>query len=206
VNDVAAVGLRRPIRYAGGAVATLLIVIAGVLAGIGWLYVFRCLGWFRVGPQVADSLPLLQLASFDGQPLVRVLVAWVLAGVLVGVALARIPARKRVVFTLVVGLVLLLLASEGSYALARNLGFSDVVFSRTPGFGPVLEALAFAFGAALTGPLCGRQRSGARHETRLRPLVGGLGDRNLRAGERGDAAEHDRDRHQVSDSRTGASA
>jgi hypothetical protein len=206
VDEVGAMSVWRPVRLAGGAVAALMVVVAGVLAGTGWLYLFRGLGWFGIGPSVADSLPLLQLASFDGQPLVRVLVAWVLAGILVGVALAGVPARKRVPFTLLVGMALLLLASQGSYALARNLGLADVVFSRTPGFGPVLEALAFALGAILPGPLYRRQRSGARRGSRVRPLVGGLGDRDLRPGEHRHAAEHDRDRHQVGESRSGASA
>ena len=55
-------------------------VLVGLLAGYGWLYVLRGLGWLGAGPAVGDALPLLQLAGFDGQPLLRVVVAWLLAG------------------------------------------------------------------------------------------------------------------------------
>ena len=73
----------------GGGVGGVLGVLVGLLAGFGWLYVLRGLDWLGVGPRIADALPLLQLAGFDGQPLLRVVVAWVLAGALAGVLSAR---------------------------------------------------------------------------------------------------------------------
>src|SRR5581483_5207854 len=52
------------------------VVVVALLVGIGWLYVLRGLGWFGFGPRVHDSLPLLQLAGFDAQPLARLAVGW----------------------------------------------------------------------------------------------------------------------------------
>lgn len=187
--------VRRIAMFAGRGVAWAVIALAGLLAGFGWLYVLRGLGWFGLGPRVADSLPLLQLASFDGQPALRVLVAWVLAGALAGVALAGVRPRWRVILTGMLGLVILLVASQAAYALARNLPFWHVLFSRTPGFGPVLEAIAFAAGSALPGAVGQWERVRMRRPVAAR--LGGLGDLRLRGGEHRDAGQHDRDRDQV---------
>jgi hypothetical protein len=134
-------------RGAGAAVA----LVLGLLVGIGWLYVLRGLGWLGIGPRVRDALPLLQLPGFDAQPLVRVAVAWLGAGALTGLALRWMPRPRRAAIAGATGLVLLLLASQASYALTRNLRFGDIVWSRSPGLGPLLEALLFAAGCALVG-------------------------------------------------------
>ncbi|MGZ4172217.1 MAG: hypothetical protein ACXVRN_12710 [Solirubrobacteraceae bacterium] len=185
--------------------ATLLIIVAGLVAGTGWLYVLRGLHWLDVGPRISDSLPLLQLATFDGQPLLRVLVAWVLAGAMTGVALSRTPPHRRLAPALAVGLVALLLAAQESYALTRNLNFSATVFSHSPGLGPVLEAIAFALGCWLPRRLDDgdRPRSGRRS---LASMISGLDDRAVRGGERRDAGQHDRDREPVRQARRHARA
>ncbi len=59
--------------------------------------------------------------------------AWVLAGVAFGILLGRVGPLRRARFAAVAGLVLLLFASEASFALARNLRLSDVIDSVTPG-------------------------------------------------------------------------
>src|SRR5512142_996391 len=72
-------------------VATAAIVLASLLTGFGWLYAMRGIGWFGGGTGVHDALPLLQLAGYDIQPLDRVVVAWLLAGIAAGIALRRVP-------------------------------------------------------------------------------------------------------------------
>jgi hypothetical protein len=189
----------------GRTVAALLIAIAGLLAATGWLYALRGLHWLGFGPRVADALPLLQLASADAQPIVRVVVAWMLGGALTGVALLGTPAWRRAGFALIVGIVVLLVASQAAFALTRNQPFTDVLFARTPGFGPVLEGLAFAAGCALPRRGGGAGDRGGRRRS-VASILSGLDDRVLSGGEHRHAAQDDGDRAQVGQHRLGASA
>jgi hypothetical protein len=192
-------------RRGGGAVGGVVVVVAGLLAGTGWLYVLRGLHWLAVGPRIADALPLLQLAAADSQSLLRVLVAWVLGGAIAGVALSEVAPTRRAGMALVVGLVVLLAASQASYALARNVAFSSAVFSRSPGLGPVLEAVAFAVGCWLPRPVDRGQRPGTRRRT-FASLISGFEDRRVGGGEHRHAGEHDSDRQPVHRARGGARA
>jgi hypothetical protein len=79
-------GLR---RYGAGALAGLILVLA-ILSATGWLYLLRDLGILDAGPRVRGALPLQQLAGGDAQPLLRVVLAWLPAGVVAGMALARL--------------------------------------------------------------------------------------------------------------------
>ena len=150
--------LGRTTATSAGATVT---VVIGALVGVGLLYSLRQLHWLTMGPSVPDALPLLQLAGFAGQPLVRVLAAWVPAGIVLGLALIRFPAARRALLILVFGAVLLLLASDASYALARNLRFGDVLLNRQPGLGPWVECLLLAAGGALPRTWS-RRRAAAR--------------------------------------------
>ncbi len=202
-------GLRRSsgaaLRRGGGPAASVLIVTAGLVAGTGWLYVLRGLHWLGDGPRVSDALPLLQLAASDGQPVVRVAVAWILAGALTGVALLELPPHRRLALALALGLVALLAVSQASYALARNVAFSSTVFSRTPGLGPVLEACAFAFGCWLPRPADRGQRPGTRRRS-LVSVISGFDDRGVGRRERRHDGQHDRDRQPVEHARGHAGA
>lgn len=186
--------------------AFVLAVILGLLAGYGWLYVLRGAGWFASGPSVGDSLPLLQLAGSDGQPLLRVAVAWVLAGGLVGLATVRVPSLRRAALAGALGLVLLLIASQGASALARNLRFSDVVFSRSPGLGPWLECVLFAAGCALPGRFISRADRRAPRRAAASGLVLPRRHRRLGGGQGGDAPEDDADRGHMGEDRDGIRA
>ena len=197
--------MARTAAAAGAAVYALLVVLAGVLVGYGWLYALRGLGWLGAGPSVGDSLPLLQLAGFDGQPLLRTVVAWLLAGLIAGVALSGLGRGQRVAVAGPLALVALLLASQASYALARNLRFSDVVFSRRPGLGPIVEALMFAAGCALVARASRGDRGSAWRPRRIL-VLDGRGQPHLSGGEHRDAAEDDRDREPVGDERRRARA
>jgi hypothetical protein len=143
----------RVLLTASGAAGAVLILVLSLLAGVGWLYLLRSLGWFTLGPRLGDSLPLLHLAGFDGQPLVRDAVAWLLAGIVFGLALIRIAPWRRALLAGVLGLALLLFASQAAFALAENLRLSAVLVDRAPGVGPWFEALVFAAGSALPRPM-----------------------------------------------------
>lgn len=81
-----------------------------VPGAVGFLYLLRDAGALGYGPDVAGALPLRQLARTDRQPLLRLAVAWLPAGVLVGVALRRagVPPAMRVGGTAAVAAVWLL--------------------------------------------------------------------------------------------------
>jgi hypothetical protein len=194
---------RRALLAASGAAGAVLILVLSLLAGVGWLYLLRSLGWFTLGPRLGDSLPLLRLAGFDGQPLVRVAVAWLLAGIVFGLALIRVDPWRRAVLGGVLGLLLLLFASQAAFALAGNLRLSAVLWDRVPGFGPWCEALLFAAGSALPRRIAKLERSRSRvvlfrARTAVHDLL--LGSR-----QHGNAGEDKRDRHEVDGDRGGAS-
>jgi hypothetical protein len=127
-----------------------------VIVGIGLLYAIRGLGWVAAGPQVPDSLPLLALAHHDGQPFARVALAWVAAGVAFGLLTRWIAPARRALIALLPALILLVLASDASFALAENLRLSSVLSARVPPAGALFEALLFAAGAAVPGLAAGR--------------------------------------------------
>lgn len=117
----------------------------------------RGLGWLGFGPRVRDALPLLQLAGFDVQPAARVVVAWLAAGFLLALPMAWMPRGWRTLLVALLGLALLLVATQASFALTRNLNFGKVLWTRSPGAGPWVEALLLAGGCAL-GDLVVRRR------------------------------------------------
>jgi hypothetical protein len=159
-------------------------LVAAVVAGVGWLYALRGLNWFALGPHVRDSLPLLQLAGFDAQPLLRLMAAWIPAGFVAGLALSGVPRAWRLAIGGAVGVALLLVASQASFALARNLRFSDVLWSRHPGAGPWIEGVLFAVGCTFAGRLSFAWRPN------LGRYVALLGQLRVRRREHGDARQH----------------
>ncbi|HSC04288.1 MAG TPA: alpha/beta hydrolase-fold protein [Solirubrobacteraceae bacterium] len=153
-------------------------LVVGSVAALGLAYSLRELGWLATGPRVPDALPLLQLAGFDGQPLARVVVVSALAGAVLGLALIRAGRWRRFVSVAILAALLLVLASDASYALARNLRLEPVLLNRTPPVGPWLEALVIAAACAVPGRISAARlrpyaprlaRAAAR--ARARPVV-----------------------------------
>jgi hypothetical protein len=140
------------------AVSSILLVLAPVIS-IGLLYSLRQARVFAVGPHVADALPLLQLAGFDGQPLLRVLVALLAVGMVVGLVMIRVRPSRRALIAGAVALPILLFASDASYALARNLRLTDVLTGHAPGLGSWVEALILAVGCGIVGVVPARWRA-----------------------------------------------
>ena len=156
VGAVKAPSVLRPktvLLVVGESVLGAAAILACSAAVLGFLYTMRQLGWLAVGPPVPDALPLLQLAGFDAQPLARVVVATLLVGLALGVALIRVERRRRVVLVAVFALFVMLLGSDASYALARNLRLGPILLNRSPAVGPCLEALVLALASALPGPI-----------------------------------------------------
>ena len=139
--------LLRTLRVVRGTVFACLAVAVCSLIAVGLLYSLRGVQPLATGPSVPDALPLLQLAGFDAQPLSAFLVSGLAAGAVVGAALSRASRSSRFVFVAIVGSLLLILASDASYALARNLRLDEVLLNRAPGIGPWLEGLLLAAGS-----------------------------------------------------------
>jgi enterochelin esterase-like enzyme len=142
---------RRAAFLAGGGVAAALLLVLAIVVDVGLLYGLRELRWLAFGPHIPDALPLLQLAGFDRQPLGRVAIASLLAGLMFGLAISSVRPLTRTAAVGLLGTLLLLIASDASFALARNLPFSQVLDGRVPGFGPWLQGALFTVGVALPG-------------------------------------------------------
>ena len=65
-------------------VLTVCALLALIAAGVGWLYLLRDASALAVGPSVPEALPLQRLAHGDAQPLLRLVVAWLPAGLVAG--------------------------------------------------------------------------------------------------------------------------
>jgi hypothetical protein len=107
-------------RRLGGVLGWAAVPLA-VVAGLGWLYLLRGVAALALGPDVRGALPLEQLAHHDGQPLARLVAAWVPAGAAAGAALAAGTRRSSVARALAVGFVgwlVLVLSGAGSDAAA----------------------------------------------------------------------------------------
>jgi hypothetical protein len=98
-----------------------LIVAASVFAGVGLTYALRETGAIALGPKVAGALPLQQLAGGDSQPLLRMAVAWMLAGAVAGIALTTLTRSRlvtRIIWAALLAFALLLIAGAAADAIA----------------------------------------------------------------------------------------
>jgi hypothetical protein len=100
-----------------------LTVVGATAAGVGWLYLLFQAGALAAGPRFAGALPLQQLAGNDAQPLARLAVAWLPAGLGAGAALAGLTGlgrAARAVVVAAIGSILLVAAGAVSDAVALN--------------------------------------------------------------------------------------
>lgn len=105
-----------------------MLIVLALVAGMGWLYLLRDLGWLDAGPRLAGALPLEQLARADDQPLARIALAWLPAGAVAGLALAAVGTAPRLRRGLTIAmLALVLLFVTGATADAIAISADDVV-------------------------------------------------------------------------------
>ncbi|HWW66442.1 MAG TPA: hypothetical protein VNY83_00530 [Solirubrobacterales bacterium] len=117
---VRGMGMRVVARLARGAVAGA-IVVASVVSGVGVLYLLRDAGVLGFGPLVRGALPLQQLAGGAAQPLPRMALAWIPAGLVAGLALGqltRLRAAASLAVTAGVSAAMLFVAGGVSDAVA----------------------------------------------------------------------------------------
>jgi hypothetical protein len=155
-------------RLIGGGRVLLGIVIAlaGVIAGVGWLYILRQFDPLGHGPLVDGALPLQQLAGGDAQPLARLLVAWIPVGLGTGLALARATRLGRVarlVVVAIVALAALWLAGAAADAITVNQRFTAHFWEQQARTGIWLGTALLSLAAALPRT-AGRRDSAAGTE------------------------------------------
>jgi hypothetical protein len=153
-----ALTMRAVAGHTARAAGVLLVVIAAVAAGIGWLYALRHVHALRMGPQLTDALPLQRLAGGASQPLGRMVVAWLPAGIAAGIGIGlvshlRRPWRALAVFAS--ALVLVLAAAAASDALTHNEPIRQHLHEQPHRAAAWLAAGLMALGAVLT-PVIGR--------------------------------------------------
>lgn len=135
-----------------------LIVVAAVAGGIGWLYVLRHVHTLKVGPRLAEVLPLQRLAGDAGQPLGRVIAAWLPAGLAAGAGVAvvsrlRRPARGAAVSLL--AWVLVVVATAAADSVTANEPFRHHLHQQPHRLAIWVAAGLMGLGA-LVAPIAGR--------------------------------------------------
>ena len=144
-----------------GMLAAFLLALAALFAGIGILYLIRDSG-LGFGTKVHDALPLEQLAGKDAQPLSHLVIAWVPAGFVAGLALlslTKLGAVARTVSLTFLSAITLLLAGAISDSIQVNDPLSPHLSPQLHRGGTWLAVALFALGsaaAALMPPLRGR--------------------------------------------------
>jgi hypothetical protein len=139
------------LRAASWVATAVALPIWAVAAAVGGLYLLYRGGLLGVGPGVPGALPLEGLAGHAGQPLLRALAAWLLAGAAAGCLVAALhrprpgPAPALTAFALGAAVVIVL-----SGAAARALSHNQPLLSQ---LGPELGATAtgFAWGVLVAG-------------------------------------------------------
>lgn len=131
------------------------VALLAVLGGVGVLYLIRDVRALAVGPSIRAALPLQQLAGGDAQPLLRMAVAWVPAGLVAGCALRalahlRVAARTAVVAVLCT--VLLLAAGAVSDAVAISDPIAPHVAAQLSRTGTWVAVALMVTGSLLARP------------------------------------------------------
>jgi hypothetical protein len=135
-------------------VAGLALALLAVCAGMGWLYLLRGAGALDAGPRLSGALPLEQLARGDDQPLLRVALAWVPAGVAAGAALAWATGWGRLGRTVAVGVlgfVALFVTGAVSDAVAVNETVVSKLGDQFSHGGIWIEVACLVIGSLLIG-------------------------------------------------------
>jgi hypothetical protein len=112
-------------RSIGRVILTPLIIVLAIAGGAGWLELLRRSGALAAGPRISGALPLDRLAGHDAQPLVRVLAAWIPAGLAAAFAMRAATGWSRATRAVVTGI--------ASFVLVFLLGgLADAITASDP--------------------------------------------------------------------------
>jgi uncharacterized membrane protein (Fun14 family) len=146
------------------ALAGWLVAVLAVPAGIGVLYLERRLAVLDLGPRIPGALPLQQLAGGEDQPLLRLVVAWVGAGALAGLALGHATRARPLPALALLGalsLGLLLAAGAGADAVAVSDRVAPHLLPQLHRAATWVSTLLLLVGAGLSSRLARRGQAPA---------------------------------------------
>lgn len=132
------------------------VCVAATVAGAGWLYLLRDVGVLAFGPHVTGALPLQRLAGADDQPLARLVVAWLPAGLVAGGALAALTGLGRFAVAAVAGVaawVVLAVTGAGADAVTANERLTQHVTGQVGHPGPWVAVALLCAGAVIAPSL-----------------------------------------------------
>ena len=160
-------GRRGPSRAwlvtSAGAVGAFLLAFAALFAGVGILYLIRH-GGLGFGAKIHNALPLEQLAGQDSQPFSHMVIAWVPAGFVAGLAffsLTRFGVLARTAVLTALAAVSLLLAGAVSDSIAVNDPLSPHLVPQLTRGATWIAVALFALGSLCAGLLPPRRRDAA---------------------------------------------
>jgi hypothetical protein len=132
--------------------------VVAICAGVGWLYLLRDVGALALGPKLSGALPLEELASRGAQPLLRMIVAWLPAGLAIGIALALCTRLRTAAVGASAGLLALVVlgsTTAASEAVSRNERLSEHVWPALSRSG-VWAAVALVVMGSILGAVAAR--------------------------------------------------
>ena len=139
------------------------VALLAICGGVGWLYLLRQWGALPIGGRVAGALPLEELALGGAQPLLRMVAAWLPAGIAAGIALGaatRLRAGSVAAACGALGLFVIGATTIGSEAVIHNAPVASHVWPALARPG-VWVAVALIATGSLLGAIVARGRRGA---------------------------------------------
>ena len=160
------------------AVLTAVLVVAG---GVGWMALLAHVAPLGVGPPVPGALPLQRLAGGEAQPLVRVLFAWIGAGLAMRAVLASAPrgGLPRAATAAIVGAVTLVAVGGVQDAVTASEPLAGHLLPQVTHAGLWVAVAVLAACALIPTPREARTGAGA-DATRRRTDGGAAGGRTPR--------------------------
>jgi hypothetical protein len=146
---------------ARGAIATAAVLLC-TSAGVGWLYLLFHGHLLAFGPRVEGALPLQQLAGSESQPLPRLVVAWLPAGLAAGILVAsptRLSRPGRAAAVAATAWAVLFVAGALSDAIALNERLGPHLAPQLSRAGTWMAVGLMVIGS-LPAPPAGRARRG----------------------------------------------
>ena len=134
------------------AILAVAVSLAALAAGVGVLYLIRMVSPLGIGPEIRGALPLQQLAGGEAQPLLRMVIAWVPAGFVAGLALGSLTnlrPRVRTATLAAMAATILLITGAAADSIAITDPLRPHLLPQLARVGTWTAVVLFALGSAL---------------------------------------------------------